>query len=86
MLAIIGVIDLPIIHYSVYWWHSLHQGSTVLGFHRPAIAKEMLFPLLAMMGAMLCYFLAVLMMRVRKEILIREQQTQWVRQLIGVSS
>ncbi len=47
LLSIVGVINLPIIHYSVYWWHTLHQQSTLLAWHKPSMATEMLIPLLA---------------------------------------
>jgi heme exporter protein C len=46
ILVLIGALDLPIIHYSVYWWNSLHQGQTLTIFSKPAIAPSMLYPLL----------------------------------------
>jgi heme exporter protein C len=45
-LACLGVLDLPIIHYSVHWWYTLHQGSTLLSFQTPSIAWVYLQPLL----------------------------------------
>jgi len=81
MVSIVGVIDLPIIHYSVYWWNSLHQESTLLGLHKPQIANVMLIPLLAMLVAMGCYFAAVVLQRARVELLEREKQSQWVAQI-----
>lgn len=47
ILAIVGVINLPIIHFSVEWWNTLHQGATITKFAKPSIAPEMLWPLLA---------------------------------------
>ena len=54
LLSMVGVINLPIIHFSVVWWHTLHQPSTLLGLHKPTIAPEMLMPLL---GAILGFCL-----------------------------
>lgn len=48
LLTMIGAINLPIIHFSVEWWHSLHQKSTLLGLHAPTMANSMLMPLLPM--------------------------------------
>ncbi|MBI4357145.1 MAG: heme ABC transporter permease [Gammaproteobacteria bacterium] len=79
-LAIIGVINIPIIHFSVNWWYTLHQGTT-LSLTKPAIAPSMLWPLLAMIGAFFCYFMWVLLIRTRTEILTRERQCQWVKGL-----
>ena len=54
LFASIGLVNLPIIHYSVVWWHSLHQPSTLLGWHKPAIVLSMLWPLLlTLLGFML---------------------------------
>lgn len=46
ILLVVGVINVPIIHYSVTWWNSLHQGATVLKFGKPAMTADMLIPLL----------------------------------------
>lgn len=46
ILCIVGIINIPIIHYSVYWWNSLHQGATILKLGKPSISTEMLYPLL----------------------------------------
>lgn len=51
ILAIVGVVNIPVIHYSVIWWNSLHQGSTILKFGKPSIAPEMMWPLLIMLAA-----------------------------------
>jgi heme exporter protein C len=49
VLAIIGLINLPIIKFSVDWWHTLHQPSSILRMDGPSIDKEMLLPLTLMM-------------------------------------
>lgn len=84
-LTIIGVIDIPIIHYSVNWWNTLHQQATILKFAAPSISAVMLYPLLAMLAAFYCYFAALLLMKARTEILAREAKSAWVRQLILVN-
>lgn len=84
VVALVGAIDLPIIHYSVNWWHSLHQGSTLLGFHRPTLATEMLIPLLLMIGAFISYMIAMVLLRASNELLWRERNCQWVREEVRV--
>jgi len=81
VLAIVGVVNIPIIHYSVEWWSTLHQGPTVTKFDAPSIATSMLIPLLAMTLAFKTLFAAVLLVRTRCEILEFEQHTTWVREL-----
>ena len=81
VLAIVGVVNIPIIHYSVEWWSTLHQGPTVMKFDAPSIATSMLIPLLAMTLAFKTLFAAVLLVRTRCEILEFEQHTTWVREL-----
>lgn len=82
ILILVGVVDIPIIHYSVNWWNTLHQKATLLQFSKPTLAPSMLYPLLAMMLAFFLYYLAVMLMRARGEILVREKQTQWVKQIL----
>lgn len=82
LLAIVGVVNVPIIHFSVQWWNSLHQGATVAKFGKPAMDASMLWPLLAMLLGFMLFFGAVLCMRLRGEVLNRERQASWVRQAI----
>jgi len=81
ILTLVGAVDLPIIHYSVYWWNTLHQKSTLLKFSKPSIAPEMLYPLLAMLAAFFLYYLWIVFIRVRAEIIVRERQSDWVKSL-----
>ena len=83
VLAVVGVVNLPIIHYSVYWWNTLHQPSTLTRFGKPSMAGEMLWPLLTMLLAFTLYFAAVLMVRLRAEILRRERNAGWLRAELG---
>ena len=80
IVVLVGVINIPIIHYSVYWWNTLHQGSTITRLH-PSIAPSMLYPLLAMIAAFLVFYLGILLVRVQSEILLKEQKNKWVRNL-----
>ena len=81
VLALIGVVNIPIIHYSVEWWSTLHQGATVSKFAKPSIHIDMLIPLLVMVGAFQCYFAWTLLLRVRSEILDYDRNAAWVRDL-----
>ncbi len=83
LLAIVGLVNIPIIHYSVEWWNTLHQGSTVTKLGRPSIDISMLIPLLIMFGAFNFYFVASLFGRVRYELLDQERRTHWVRDRVN---
>jgi len=83
VLALVGVVNIPIIHYSVEWWNTLHQGPTVTKFDNPSIDLRMLIPLLIMAVAFKLYFFMVLLMRARCEILERERRSVWLRELWG---
>jgi heme exporter protein C len=82
LLSIVGLVNVPIIHYSVVWWNSLHQGATVAKLGKPSMPGSMLWPLLAMMVGFMCFFGAVLCMRLRGEVLNRERQATWVREAV----
>ena len=82
VLAIVGIVNLPIIHYSVYWWNSLHQGATVMKVGKPSMPAEMLVPLLVMMLAFQLLYFALLCVRVRAEILNRERRADWLREVV----
>lgn len=81
ILAIVGVVNIPIIHYSVEWWHSLHQGPTVTKFDKPSIHWSMLLPLLLMALAFQVYYVLALFQKCRVELLQREQNSKWVMEL-----
>ncbi|RBL04158.1 heme ABC transporter permease, partial [Xanthomonas oryzae pv. oryzae] len=65
LLALVGLANLPIVHYSVVWWNTLHQGSTVRLLGPSKMSADMLWPLLTMMLATKCYYIASLFGRVR---------------------
>jgi len=81
ILALVGVVNIPIIHYSVEWWNTLHQGPTVTKFDKPSIHLSMLIPLLLMAVAFKFYYIMVVLMRARCEVLERERHTSWVKQI-----
>jgi heme exporter protein C len=82
ILILIGAINIPIIHFSVEWWTSLHQGSTLLKSGGPAIATSMLYPLLAMIFGLSLYFGGLLLTRIKAEVLNREKHTRWIKEMI----
>ncbi|MBL7002934.1 MAG: heme ABC transporter permease [Gammaproteobacteria bacterium] len=83
ILAIVGVVNIPIIHYSVEWWNSLHQGPTVTVTGKSAMDVNMLIPLLVMSFSFKFYFAINLIQRCRAELLDRERNSRWVKELIS---
>jgi heme exporter protein C len=83
VLLLVGVVNIPIIHYSVEWWNTLHQGPTVTKFDKPSIHASMLWPLLLMAGAFQFYYFTASLIRARAELLERERRSEWVRELIA---
>jgi heme exporter protein C len=82
LLAIVGVVNVPIVHFSVVWWNSLHQGATVVKLGAPSMPSSMLWPLYASMLGFMMFFAAVLCLRLQGEILNRERQASWVREAV----
>jgi heme exporter protein C len=82
VLAIVGVINVPIIYFSVKWWNTLHQGASVSLTRAPSMAHIMLWGMLIMALAAWMYAIAVALVRARSLILERERQTDWVRTLL----
>ena len=79
LLGTVGVINVPIVHYSVVWWNSLHQGATIARFGKPPMPSSMLTPLLVMLLGFMLFYAAVLCMRLQAEVLNRERQANWVK-------
>jgi heme exporter protein C len=82
ILGVVGVVNVPIIHYSVLWWNTLHQGPTITRLDGPTMTTDMLIPFLIMMFGFMLLFYWLLLKRLRAEILDREQSTRWVRELV----
>ncbi|MDH3590176.1 MAG: heme ABC transporter permease [Gammaproteobacteria bacterium] len=84
LLAVVGVVNVPIIHYSVEWWTTLHQPASITKMGSPSIRDPaMLIPLLIMSIGFMVYFAAVLAIRVRGEVLEREWHKRWVSEILG---
>lgn len=82
VLALVGVINIPIIHFSVQWWNTLHQAASVTRLGAPTIYPSMLTPLLLMAAGFQFYFFTVLLLRLRNTIIERERHTTWVRSVL----
>lgn len=80
LLAIVGSVNVPIIYFSVKWWNTLHQGSTIK-FTGTSMQITMQHTLLAMTLACWLYAIAVVLARVRSIILERERKTDWISDL-----
>jgi heme exporter protein C len=80
VLALVGVVNIPIIHYSVNWWNTLHQGATVTKLDAPSIHISMLIPLLVMALGFKLFYFTVVLMRARCEVLDRERNSSWVQE------
>ena len=81
VLALVGVVNVPIIYFSVKWWNTLHQGASVSVSAAPTMAKPMLAGMLIMTLAFWAYAIAVTLARVRILIREREAHTAWLEQL-----
>ena len=83
ILALVGVVNIPIIYFSVKWWNTLHQGASVSLTKAPSMAAMMLWGMLLCALACWMYSIAVALMRVRVIMLERERHTDWVRALLA---
>ncbi len=67
VVAILGFLDIPLNHFAVVWWRTLHQPSSLIRPGGPSVAPAMLWPLLTMLTGFLCLFAALLVTRIRLE-------------------
>ena len=79
LLAIVGVVNLPIIYFSVIWWNTLHQGASVTLDRAPSMAPAMLAAMLLMVASFWCYAIAIALRRARCIVLERHADAAWVR-------
>jgi heme exporter protein C len=86
ILALVGVINVPIIYFSVKWWNTLHQGASVSMTKSPSMAATMLWGMLIMALAFWMYAIAVALYRVRAIILERERHAGWLQELSEIKS
>lgn len=82
VLLLVGVVNIPIIYFSVQWWSTLHQGASISMTKAPSMAHTMLWGMLLMALSFWMYTIAVAFARVRAIILDRERHTDWVRALV----
>ena len=80
-ITILGIINVPIIKYSVDWWHTLHQPATFTITEKPAMPSEMWLPLLVMVIGFYCFAGHNVISRMRIEILRRESRSAWVKSI-----
>lgn len=81
ILVLVGFLDIPIIHYSVYWWNTLHQGATLKLFSPSSIDSSMLYPLLAMTSAFLIYYAIVLFLKMNYELAAINANHHWLQDI-----
>jgi heme exporter protein C len=81
LLALVGVVNVPIIYFSVKWWSTLHQGSSINMGAAPKMAATMLLGMLLMAAAFWMYTIAVALMRARCIMLERERNSEWVKEI-----
>ena len=86
ILTLVGVINLPIIKYSVEWWNTLHQGSTVSKMGKPSMSSEMLWPFLFCFLGFVMLVTAIICIRFRSEVLARNSIRPWVKTLVAAES
>ena len=83
VLTLVGVVNIPIIKYSVNWWNTLHQGSSSLSAtNTGSNPPEIWIPAFFMGFAVLGIFLIAVILRTRNEVLLRERRSQWVSELV----
>lgn len=82
LLTLVGLVDLPIIHYSVYWWNTLHQGATLSLFSKPKIHVSMLPPLLLVLVGLASFCAFLILYHARQVVLVRERRQHWVRGVV----
>ena len=83
ILLLVGVLNIPIIKFSVNWWYTLHQPASLLKWGKPAIHPSMLVPLMLMLGAYVGYFLLVLILRMEKEWAEQKRKSLQIRIIQG---
>ena len=84
LLALVGAVNVPIIYFSVRWWNTLHQGSSISLTAAPSMAMTMLAGILMMTAAAWCYSIAVTLARVQAIIVERERGASWLESLIDL--
>ena len=82
VMGLVGVVNLPIIHYSVEWWNTLHQSATISKFEKPSMPPDMLWPLLINILALAIFCAGIVCIRLQNEMFLRESQRPWVLKMV----
>ena len=80
LLLIVGAVNVPIIHFSVDWWNTLHQPATVAKLGAPSMHPDMLRPLLLMAAAFAVFYFTVMLTAAQAALLSQEKTARWARQ------
>jgi heme exporter protein C len=76
---LVGVVNIPIIYFSVQWWNTLHQGSSINLTRAPSMAMTMLLGMLILALAFWAYTIAASLMRLRCIVMERERHSEWIK-------
>jgi heme exporter protein C len=79
ILVLVGTVNIPIIHYSVEWWNTLHQGSTITFTEKPSMHMDMLIPLMIMAVAFKFFYGISLLLQAKAELVEREFNSKWLK-------
>lgn len=85
VLILVGLVNIPIIHFSVEWWTTLHQGATIRLFGESTMDPSMITPLIFMTLATKFLFGALLLMRARTELVDQDRRRSWIRERISTT-
>jgi len=83
IMAMVGVVNIPIIKYSVDWWNTLHQTATISKLDKPSMPTEMLIPLLTGMVGMAGFIGVVSLIRLKNELIKRDAHRPWVSSVLA---
>jgi heme exporter protein C len=86
VIALVGVVNVPVIYFSVQWWNTLHQGASVSLRSAPSMATPMLAGMLVMTLALWAYAIGAVLQRLRAIVLERERHAAWVPRHLGAST
>jgi len=86
ILVLVGVVNIPIIQFSVEWWTTLHQGSTINLFGESTMDPAMMPPLIWMTIAVKLMFTAVMMQRASLDLIDQDRRKRWVDDAIGAQA
>ena len=86
ILTLVGVINIPIIKYSVEWWNTLHQGATISKLDKPSMDSAMLIPLLINILGFALMIGALTLIRFRNEVIARNAMRPWVKDLVALEN